>query len=245
MATRTASEPRSGCPINAAMEVIGDRWPLLVLRDVMFGNRRHFRVLEESLEEGIASNILADRLRRLVSGRAAHAGGRRPRSARDLRPHRGGDRAGPAAGPARRVGPAQPPTTRMQRVRAELLVDGGPALWEDFMAELRSEHLGASLPKRSYGTGQLYVVKGARGRETWYGRWRTGERKINRRIGGKRATGTRMGLTRAQAERKLQRLIDHLDSLGRKRSTIEEYRFLPAGPSRAFLRRHGARQDHA
>jgi DNA-binding HxlR family transcriptional regulator len=73
MATRTASEPRSGCPINAAMEVIGDRWPLLVLRDVMFGNRRHFRVLEESSEEGIASNILADRLRRLVSGRAAHA----------------------------------------------------------------------------------------------------------------------------------------------------------------------------
>jgi hypothetical protein len=34
----------------------------------------------------------------------------------------------------------------MLRVRAELLVDGGPALWEDFMAELRSEHLGASLP---------------------------------------------------------------------------------------------------
>lgn len=38
------------------------------------------------------------------------------------------------------------PTTPMLRVRAELLVDGGPALWEDFMAELRSEHLGASLP---------------------------------------------------------------------------------------------------
>ena len=50
MATRTASEPRSGCPINAAVEVIGDRWSLLVLRDVMFGNRRHFRVLEESSE---------------------------------------------------------------------------------------------------------------------------------------------------------------------------------------------------
>ena len=47
--------------------MIGDRWSLLVLRDVMFGNRRHFRVLQESSEEGIASNILADRLRRLVS----------------------------------------------------------------------------------------------------------------------------------------------------------------------------------
>jgi len=47
MATRIASEPRSGCPINAALEVIGDLWSLLVLRDVMFGSRRHFRVLED------------------------------------------------------------------------------------------------------------------------------------------------------------------------------------------------------
>ena len=55
------------CTINAAVEVIGDRWTLLVLRDVMFGNRRHFRVLQERSEEGIASNILAERLRRPVS----------------------------------------------------------------------------------------------------------------------------------------------------------------------------------
>jgi DNA-binding HxlR family transcriptional regulator len=49
------------------VKVIGDRWSLLVLRDVMFGNRRHFRVLQEWSEEGIASNILTDRLRRLVA----------------------------------------------------------------------------------------------------------------------------------------------------------------------------------
>jgi len=61
------SSGRSGCAINAAVEVIGDRWSLLVLRDVMFGNRRHFRVLQERSEEGIASNILADRLGRLVA----------------------------------------------------------------------------------------------------------------------------------------------------------------------------------
>jgi hypothetical protein len=42
------------------VEVIGDRWSLLILRDVMFGNRRHFRVLQERAEEGIASNILGD-----------------------------------------------------------------------------------------------------------------------------------------------------------------------------------------
>lgn len=38
------------------------------------------------------------------------------------------------------------PSTPTLRVRAELLVDGGPELWEDFMAELRSEHLGAPPP---------------------------------------------------------------------------------------------------
>jgi hypothetical protein len=52
---------RSGCPINAAVEAFGDRWSLLVLRDVMFGNRRYFRELLADSEEGIASNILADR----------------------------------------------------------------------------------------------------------------------------------------------------------------------------------------
>jgi len=38
----------------------------------MFGNRRHFRVLQERSEEGIASNILADRLRRLVAAGLLH-----------------------------------------------------------------------------------------------------------------------------------------------------------------------------
>jgi DNA-binding HxlR family transcriptional regulator len=61
-----AYEPRSGCPINAAIEVFGDRWSLLVLRDIVFGDRRYFRELQAGSEEGIASNILADRLKRLV-----------------------------------------------------------------------------------------------------------------------------------------------------------------------------------
>src|SRR5215207_2902487 len=61
-----ANEPRSGCPINAAIEVFGDRWSLLVLRDIVFGDRRYFRELQANSIEGIASNILADRLKRLV-----------------------------------------------------------------------------------------------------------------------------------------------------------------------------------
>jgi DNA-binding HxlR family transcriptional regulator len=64
--SRMNAEQRSGCPINLTLEVVGDKWSLLVIRDMIFGNRRHFRELLTRSEEGIASNILADRLKRLV-----------------------------------------------------------------------------------------------------------------------------------------------------------------------------------
>ena len=60
-----AAEPRSYCPINLSLEIFGDTWTLLVLRDMMFAGKRHFRELLQS-EERISSNILADRLARLV-----------------------------------------------------------------------------------------------------------------------------------------------------------------------------------
>ncbi|MEZ5668650.1 MAG: helix-turn-helix domain-containing protein [Alphaproteobacteria bacterium] len=56
---------RSGCPISFALDVLGDRWTLLVLRDVLIKGRSRFGELRAA-EEGIASNILADRLKRLV-----------------------------------------------------------------------------------------------------------------------------------------------------------------------------------
>src|SRR5262247_42352 len=56
---------RSYCPVNLSLEVFGDTWTLLILRDVMFAGKRHFRELLQS-DEGISSNILADRLKRLV-----------------------------------------------------------------------------------------------------------------------------------------------------------------------------------
>jgi DNA-binding HxlR family transcriptional regulator len=56
---------RSGCPLNASVEILGDRWSLLIIRDMML---RGFRSYKEFLEsyEGIATNILADRLRKLM-----------------------------------------------------------------------------------------------------------------------------------------------------------------------------------
>lgn len=61
-----AVQERSGCPINLAIELFGDRWTLLILRDIVFADRRHFRELLRGSDEGITSSILADRLGRLV-----------------------------------------------------------------------------------------------------------------------------------------------------------------------------------
>ena len=57
-------ERKSQCPINQALEVFGDKWTLLIIRDVMFEGKRYFREMLGS-DEKIASNILADRLSKL------------------------------------------------------------------------------------------------------------------------------------------------------------------------------------
>ena len=55
---------RSGCPVNLSLEVFGDRWSLLIIRDLMIRGFRSFKDFEGS-GEGIATNILADRLTKL------------------------------------------------------------------------------------------------------------------------------------------------------------------------------------
>ena len=57
---------RSGCPVSISLEILGDRWSLLIIRDLMVRGLRTFRQFQES-GEGIATNILADRLERLAS----------------------------------------------------------------------------------------------------------------------------------------------------------------------------------
>lgn len=56
---------RSECPVNLSLEILGDRWTLLVLRDIIYVDARHFRELLNSPER-ISSNILTDRLNSLV-----------------------------------------------------------------------------------------------------------------------------------------------------------------------------------
>jgi DNA-binding HxlR family transcriptional regulator len=139
---------RSGCPINAAVEAFGDSWSLLVLRDVLFGNRRYFRELLAGSEEGIASNILADRLKRLVAAglltREDAGPGRR--AAYSLT--EASIQLVPVFAQLGDWGLRHRPTTKRLRVRAELLSAGGPQLWEDLMVELRAIHLGAPQARR-------------------------------------------------------------------------------------------------
>ena len=56
--------PRSHCPVCLALEAIGDKWSLLILRDLIMRDKSRYQELLNS-EEGISTNILADRLVRL------------------------------------------------------------------------------------------------------------------------------------------------------------------------------------
>jgi DNA-binding HxlR family transcriptional regulator len=61
---KAKSTRRSGCPVSVALEVFGDTWSLLIVRDLMVRGFQTFKEFHEA-GEGIATNILADRLQRL------------------------------------------------------------------------------------------------------------------------------------------------------------------------------------
>ncbi len=140
-------EHRSGCPINLSLEVLGDRWSLLIIRDVMFGNRRHFRALLTRSEEGIASNILADRLQRLTAlGMLTSAPDPGHKQRLLLSLTEPAIQLVPVLAHLGAWGRRHRPVTPELAVRAELLERGGPALWAEFMDELRELHLGVPRP---------------------------------------------------------------------------------------------------
>jgi DNA-binding HxlR family transcriptional regulator len=135
---------RSGCPINLTLEVLGDRWSLIVIRDLMFGNRRHFRELLNRSEEGIASNILADRLRRLVEvGLLSRADDPSHRQKAIYSLTEPAIQLVPLLAQMGAWGRRHRPVTEELSIRAQLLEEGGPPMWDAFMNELRTLHLGA------------------------------------------------------------------------------------------------------
>jgi DNA-binding HxlR family transcriptional regulator len=62
--SRPRTKPRSGCPLNVSVEILGDRWSLLIIRDMMLRGFRSYTQFLGSYER-IATNILAHRLKKL------------------------------------------------------------------------------------------------------------------------------------------------------------------------------------
>jgi DNA-binding HxlR family transcriptional regulator len=149
---------RSGCPINLTLEMLGDRWSLIVIRDLMFGNRRHYRELLTRSEEGIASNMLADRLKRLMAaGLVSRADDPTHRQKAIYSLTEPAIQLVPLLAQMGAWGRRHTPASPELSIRAQILEEGGPAMWEEFMAELRSLHLGAPTPKVSV-FGQLQAA---------------------------------------------------------------------------------------
>jgi DNA-binding HxlR family transcriptional regulator len=141
---------RSGCPINLTLEVLGDRWSLIVIRDMMFGNRRYFRELLTRSEEGIASNILADRLKRLLEkGIISRSGDPTHKQKARYSLTEMGIALVPLFAQMGAWGRRFLPASEELSIRAELLEQGGPEMWAAFERELRTIHLGEPPPERS------------------------------------------------------------------------------------------------
>lgn len=136
---------RSGCPINLSLEVLGDSWSLIVIRDIMFGNRRYYRQLLNESEEGIASNILSDRLKRLTQeGLVAKAQDPSHQQRKLYSLTEKSIQLVPVLVQLGAWGRRFLPVSLELSIRAKVLDEGGLQLWEDFMQELRVIHLGAA-----------------------------------------------------------------------------------------------------
>jgi DNA-binding HxlR family transcriptional regulator len=141
---------RSGCPINLSVEVLGDKWSLVVLRDMMFGRRRTYGELHGTSLEGIATNILGDRLKRMMDEglvTAAPDPGHKQRVIYSLT-----EKAialVPVMAALGSWGAHHLPAAPEFAARSIALEQGGPKMWNELMDELRHLHLGAPPPRRS------------------------------------------------------------------------------------------------
>src|SRR5271166_4991393 len=147
---RVHKDHRSECVINRTVEIFGDQWSLLVIRDIIFMNRRHFRELLTKSVEGIASNILADRLQKLVkqgiivkSPDASH----KQKAIYSLTER--GIELLPLLMEMVAWGHKYLPASGLRGL-AQVLEEGGPKRRAEFMAELRETHLRkSSAPKKA------------------------------------------------------------------------------------------------
>lgn len=141
---------RSACPINLTLETLGDRWSLIVLRDIMFGRNPTFRALLADSIEGIASNILADRLKRLVeNGLLSRCGDPQHKQRVVYSLTEKAIDLVPLLTVMTSWALSHMYDSAEAHMRAQVLDEGGPQLWSDFMDELRHVHLGGPQPEGS------------------------------------------------------------------------------------------------
>ena len=134
-------DQRAGCPINLTLEMLGDKWSLLIIRDMIFGGKRHFRELLRS-EEGISSNILADRLKMLTE--MGMLTKRDDPSHKQKAIYSLTEKAialVPVLAQVGAWGRKYLPASEELSIRAQLLEEGGSLMWKRFMSELREEQL--------------------------------------------------------------------------------------------------------
>lgn len=129
---------RSTCPISTALEFVGDRWTLLIIRDLAFAGKRHFREFLKS-EEAVSSNVLTERLNLLVEngfvtkdGDPTHA-----QKAVYSLTQKGLDLLPVLVAISAWTQKHHPETRRPEAVK---LVQGGPRFLKRLEGELRREH---------------------------------------------------------------------------------------------------------
>lgn len=136
-------EPRSVCPINRAVEILGDHWSMIVLREMIFAGGRHFGEFQQ-VEEGIAPNILSSRLKDLeeaglITKQPAPRGHRVTYSLTEA-----GIQTVPvliALGIWGSYRFGRPDDAPVEWDRFDELVNGGPAAAQLLMDRLRRQHL--------------------------------------------------------------------------------------------------------
>ena len=139
----TQTSFRSGCPINLGLEVFGDKWTLLIIRDMMYAGKRHFREFLAS-DEGISSNILADRLAMLVeAGILTRAGDPSHKLKAIYSLTEKGIDLLPIIAQISRWSRSYMPVDPILAATGEARDKGGPGAVEAQMAALRQVHLGA------------------------------------------------------------------------------------------------------
>jgi len=134
-------EPRSYCPQNLILEVIGDKWSLLIIRDMMINGKHYFREFLQS-EEKIASNILSNRLKSLEQEGLIQksADPQHKQKIRYLLTQKGIDLF-PVLMEMARWSLRYKPVDRADAERAQAILNGGPPKIQSLMKAMGEEHL--------------------------------------------------------------------------------------------------------